>query len=233
MIQAVVLAGGLGERLRPLTEELPKPLVPVHGKPVLQYLLERLRSSGIAEVVLLTGYQGSKIEECFGDGSALGLRIVYAREEIPLGTGGALKNAAEVLADDFLLLNGDTLLDIDFAVLVTAFRKRRVLGLLVAYENPEGNPPNNLRLAADGRVVTYSKCDATSLTHVDAGVGVFRRAILDWIPGDRAVSLEGEVYPRLIKQRQLWAFTTRDRFFDMGTFAGLWALEAQLEASTE
>ncbi len=230
MIQAVILAGGLGQRLRPLTEDVPKPLLPIHGKPFLQYQLEHLKACGMAEVVLLTGYLGWRFEEHFGDGSGLGLRISYVREETPLGTGGALRNAAEWLAEEFLLLNGDTLLPIDYAALVAAFRKLSQLGMLVAFEDSQEDGPNNLRLGAHGQVLAYSKHDATGMTHVDAGVAIFRRAILDWIPRGQVVSLEEEVYPRLIEQRRLWAFPTRERFIDMGTFAGLQALGAVLEA---
>ncbi|MEE8201251.1 MAG: sugar phosphate nucleotidyltransferase [Candidatus Acidoferrales bacterium] len=230
MIQAVVLVGGRGRRLRPLTEMMPKPLLLVRGKPFLEYQFERLRGFGVTRVLLLTGYLGSWFEEHFGDGSRLGLRLGYVREETPLGTGGALRNAADKLEDEFLLLNGDTLLAIDYACLVARFRQGGKPGLLVAFENPAGDPPNNLKLAPNGRVLAYDRHNPAGLTHVDAGVGVFRREILKLIPARRVVSLEEEVYPRLIERGELWAFSTGQRFFDMGTFPGLEALLAELEA---
>jgi len=113
-MQVVILAGGKGTRLRPITYQVPKPMVPIHGKPFLQYQLELIKSLGINEVLLLVGYLGKQIEEYFGGGPKFGLNIEYSYENNPLGTGGALKNAEEKLAEKFLLLNGDTFLPMDY-----------------------------------------------------------------------------------------------------------------------
>src|SRR5450432_2485472 len=102
-MQAVILAGGLGTRLWPLTKTVPKPMVPVAGAPYLEHQLRLLEKQGIRDILLLTGYLGEQIEEHFGDGSRLGLRIAYSREETPVGTGGALRLAQGLLADSFLL----------------------------------------------------------------------------------------------------------------------------------
>lgn len=221
MMQAVILAGGLGTRLWPLTSRVPKPLVLVHGKPFLQYQLELLKFFGITDVLLLVSYLGEQIEEYFHDGSQFGLRIQYSHEDAPLGTGGALKNAEGKLREGFLLLNGDTLLAIDYQRLVASYQREQELGLIVAFENPDHVVANNLAVAPDNRIVAYNKREPTSMTHVDAGVSVFSKRILDLIPPGRVCSLEEETYPELIERQELWAFPTQQLFYDMGSFPGL------------
>ncbi len=228
MIQAVILAGGLGTRLGSLTREVPKPLVEVSGKPFLHRQVEILRFAGIRDILMLVGYLGSKIIDYFGDGSKLGVHIQYAREEKPLGTGGALKNAEGKLAADFMLFNGDTLLQIDHLHVLETYRLRRDWGLIVAFENPERAFPNNIAVAPDGKVMLYSRRGGTGLTHVDAGVGVFSRRILELIPPGRVCSLEDDIYPRLIERGKLRAYPSSRRFYDIGTPEGLRALEKAL-----
>src|SRR3989344_1309361 len=111
--QAFVLAGGKGERLRPLTHSIPKPLVKVNGKPILEYSVELLAENGVEEIILSIGYMHEKIEEFFGSGKKFGAGIKYAVEKEPLGTGGALKNAEEMLDEEFFMLNGDNIADFD------------------------------------------------------------------------------------------------------------------------
>jgi NDP-sugar pyrophosphorylase family protein len=227
-IQAAILAGGLGKRMRPLTESIPKPMIEVCGKPFLHHQFELLRSFGIRRVVVLVAYLGDQIENHFGDGSALGLHLSYAHELEPLGTGGALKNAAALLDEEFLLLNGDTYLAIDYAALANAFRASKALAMIVAYENGDARVPSNLALSADGRVAIYRKRDPRGLTHVDAGVIALRREVLAEIPAGRKCSLEEEIFPKLIERGQMKAWVTQEPFYDMGSPAGLEALAARL-----
>ena len=226
--QAAILAGGLGTRMRPLTDSIPKPMLAVRGKPFLHHQLELLRSFGITRIVLLVAYLGRQIEEHFGDGGALGLHLSYAHEPAPLGTGGALKNAEGLLDEEFLLLNGDTYLAIDYAALAQNFHAGDALAMIVAYENSDARVPSNLALAADGRVAEYRKRDARGLTHVDAGVIAMRREVLAEIPADRKCSLEEEVFPKLIERGQMKAWVTKEPFYDMGSPTGLEALAARL-----
>jgi len=233
MIPAVILAGGLGTRLRPLTDRQPKALVRVQGKPFLEHQLELLQRGGVRDVLLLVGYRGRQIEQSFGDGARLGLRLRYSLEDTPLGTGGALRQAEALLPDDFLLLNGDTLMPLDYEKLEKAYRQSQKLGLLVAYENPEHALDNNLALGSDHLVTAYHRHNPAGLTHVDAGLGVFSKRLLQFIPPALRVSLEEEVYPMLIHRSQLMGFPTPQRFYDMGSFAGLEALERGLTALEE
>lgn len=226
--QAAILAGGLGTRMRPLTDTTPKPMLAVRGKPFLQHQLELLRSFGITRIVLLVAYLGEQIEAHFRDGGALGLHLSYSQERTPLGTGGALKNAEALLDEEFLVLNGDTYLAVDYAALAREFHAGKTLATIVAYENTDARVPNNLALAADGRVAEYRKRDPRGLTHVDAGVIALRREVLAEIPAGRKCSLEEEIFPKLIERGQMKAWATKEPFYDMGTPTGLAALAARL-----
>ncbi len=227
-MQAVILAGGLGKRMRPLTESVPKPMIEVRCKPFLQHQFELLRSFGIRRVVLLVAYLGEQIEKHFGDGSALGLHLSYSYEPEPLGTGGALKNAGAMLGEEFLLLNGDTYLAIDYAALADAFRASDAMAMIVAYENSDARVASNLALSADASVVAYRKRDPLGLTHVDAGVIALRREVVAEIPAGSKCSLEEEIFPKLIERGQMKAWVTKEPFYDMGSPAGLEALAARL-----
>jgi NDP-sugar pyrophosphorylase family protein len=221
MIQAAILAGGLGTRLLPLTGRLPKALAPVAGRPFLFHQLQLLRDNGIRRVVLLTGHLGEQIEEVVGDGSALGMDIVFSREPEPLGTGGALRHAASLLEERFLLFNGDTYHDIDLAALVRGHDPDRELARIVAYTNPEHTVPNNLTLETGGCVTRYDKRKPDAATHVDAGTILLERGALREVSGAGHCSLEEEVYPRLIEAGTMYAYEVDSPYFDIGSFAVL------------
>lgn len=220
-MQAVILAGGLGTRLWPVTKEVPKPMVQVAGVPYLEHQLRILREQSITDIVLLTGYLGHQIEDYFGTGRSMGLTLRYSREDIPLGTGGALREAAGLLADMFLVIYGDSYLPIQYRTALDALENSPARGLLVVYDNRLGDTSvkNNVALDGNGFVARYDKgsADGNGLDYVEAGVLAFRRSIVDLIPRAGKVSLEEEIYPELISRRELIAFCTRERFYDIGT----------------
>ena len=234
--QAVILAGGLGTRMRPITETIPKPMIPVLGRPFLEQQLELLASFGFRRALILVAYLGEKIEQHFGDGRARGWELSYSYEPSPLGTGGALKNAETKLEDDFVVLNGDTLLMIDYDAVWRAFRQANADAFVVAYEKSgsaiantlANRVPNNLAVAPDGRVTAYRKHAPQNLTHVDAGVLFLRKGVLKKIPSAQPCSLEQEIFPRLIEGGRMHAWITSEPFYDMGSPEGLQALEARL-----
>ncbi|HWR51309.1 MAG TPA: nucleotidyltransferase family protein [Bryobacteraceae bacterium] len=227
-MQAVILAGGLGTRLLPLTESVPKPMVPVAGRPYLEHQIELLRQQGIDDVLLLTGYLGEQIQRHFADGWKHGVRIRYSREREPLGTGGALLLAMPLLQDSFLVLNGDSYLPADYKR-ITALLQDAPMGLAV-YDNRLGDTgvANNIGLDGDGRVALYRKGAGAAATHVDAGAVAMRRDALAHAPAGR-FSLESDLFPLLIARRELAAWPSPERFYDMGTPAGLVALESYLQ----
>lgn len=218
-MQAVILAGGLGTRLWPLTKTVPKPMVPVGGKPYLEHQLLVLRDQGVRDILLLTGYLGEQIEDYFGDGSELDLAIQYSREPSPLGTGGALRKAREKLADSFLLIYGDSYLPIDYTAALRQLAQAGVQGLVVVYDNrlADTSVKNNIDVDAGGFVTRYDKDSPEILPYVEAGVLAFRRDVVARIAPEGAVSLEKEIFPQLIAARQLVGHITRQRFYDIGT----------------
>jgi NDP-sugar pyrophosphorylase family protein len=195
-------------------------MVPVCGVPYLEHQLNMLQRQGVTNVLLLTGYLGEQVEEYFGDGHKLDMTIRYSREMTPLGTGGALLQASELLAPEFLLLYGDSLLPIDYVSVLNSLRRPNVKGVVVVCDNriADTGVPSNIALDHDGFVARYDKDKAEdpALTHVEAGVLAFSRAVAELIPGG-AVSLEKEVFPQLIRRHELLAYPTRQRFYDIGT----------------
>lgn len=219
-MQAVILAGGLGTRLRPLTEQIPKVMVPVRGKPFLLYLLKLLKNQGVNDIVLCIGYLGKEVRDFFGNGESLGVRIRYSEEKKRLlGTGGALKQAQSLLDDHFFVINGDTYLPIDYSEVEGAFLKCNKKAVMVVYDNQEDTGvKNNVELDNDLMVIRHDKeSSVSSLRYVEAGVLALRREALDLMGEGCPISLEKGLYPTLIQQRELAAYVTEQRFYDIGT----------------
>ena len=227
----MILAGGLGTRLWPITRAIPKPMVPVAGAPFLEHQLKLLQRQGITDILLLTGYFGEQIEDYFGNGLKSGLSIRYSRETTPRGTAGALRQAAELLAEQFLLMYGDSFLPICYVDVLDAHRDSRAEGLVVVCDNrmADTDVPSNIALDEHAFVVRYDKDNPgdPQLTHVEAGVLGFSRSIVELIP-EGFVSLERHLYPKLILRHQLVAYQTQQRFYDIGTPARLGVIEAFL-----
>jgi mannose-1-phosphate guanylyltransferase len=236
-MQAVILAGGLGTRMRPITETIPKPMITVAGKPFLQRQLELLSGAGIERALLLVAYLGEQIQEYFGDGTKFGCKVSYSFEVSPLGTGGALKNAEAKLQDRFVLVNGDTYLAIDYRAVAKQCAEVNCSALIVAYEKPgtiskeipASIMPNNLGVNSHGLVTGYRKRNPEGLSHIDAGVIVLKKEILAGLREGQRCSLEEEIYPSLIARGEMRAWVTHEPFYDMGSPAGLAALEEKLK----
>lgn len=222
-MQAVILAGGMGTRLKPMTEKISKVMLPVKGKPFIVYLLELLNSNDINHIVLCIGYLGEQVREYLGDGRKLGLNIAYSQEKKLLGTGGALKQAQRFLDEQFLVINGDTYLPLDYKQVEGAFLSSGKKALMVVYDNREDTGvKGNAALDSDLMVVRHDKEKPDpELNYVEAGVLVLKREALALIPNKYPVSLEAGLYPSLIQQRELAAYITQQRFYDIGTLEQL------------
>ena len=219
-MQAVILAGGLGTRLRSLTEQIPKVMVPVNGKPFLLYLLKLLKSRGVSDIILCIGYLGEQISNFFGNGQGFGLRIKYSEEkEGLLGTGGALKQAQSLLDNHFFVINGDTYLPVDYGEVERTFLRRGKKAVMVVYDNQEDTGvKNNVELDNDMMVIRHDKENSDSrLKYVEAGILALRQEALDLLEERCSVSLEKGLYPTLTQQRELAAYVTMHRFYDIGT----------------
>lgn len=220
-MQAVVLVGGEGTRLRPLTLETPKPMIPVMNVPFLERTLRRLKEAGIDDVILPAGYLPEAITSFFGDGSSLGLRVRYVIEETPLGTAGALKNVEQYITGPFFVLNGDVLTSLDLRAMLAYHRRKGGLGTLhlIRVEDPSAfgcvvNGP-------DGRVERFVEKpprEEAPTNEINAGTYLLEREVLDAIPAGRPVSIERETFPQLIAAgpRPLYAYTTEDYWIDLG-----------------
>jgi NDP-sugar pyrophosphorylase family protein len=218
-MQAVILAGGLGTRLRPLTEKVPKVMVSVNGEPFLLHLLQLLKSQGINDIVLCIGYLGQQVKDSFGNGEALGVNLRYSEEKGKLlGTGGALKQAQSLLDNYFLVINGDTYLPIDYREVEKAFLRRGKKALMVVYDNRDDTKvKNNVALDDNLMVKRYDKGSPNpNLRYVEAGALALRKEVLDMIKEGDAISLEAGLYPDLIRQGEMMAYIARQRFYDIG-----------------
>jgi mannose-1-phosphate guanylyltransferase len=212
--------------MRPLTYKIPKPLVPVLQRPFLEHQIELLETNGVKRFLLLVSYLGKAIEDRFGKGSS-DIEISYSYEASPLGTGGALKNAESLLEDVFLVINGDTLLDIEYSALVGEFRSRDAMAMIAAHRNQTKTVTSNLAIDAAGIAREYEKQRPTG-EYIDAGVVAVKKSVLDLIPHAQKCSFEEEVFPKLISKGQMLAWRTDRPFFDIGTPEGLETLELQL-----
>lgn len=220
-VDAVVLVGGKGTRLRPLTLSAPKPMLPTAGLPFLTHLLSRIAAAGIEHVILGTSNKPAVFEAEFGDGSALGLQIEYVTEEHPLGTGGGIANVAGKLRNDTaMVFNGDVLSGADLAQLLDFHRSNRadVTLQLVRVGDPRafGCVPTN----EEDRVVAFlEKTEDPPTDQINAGCYVFERNVIDRIPQGREVSVEREVFPALLADGdcKIYGYVDASYWRDMGT----------------
>jgi NDP-sugar pyrophosphorylase family protein len=229
-MQVVILAGGLGTRLGALTASLPKALVPVNGKPFLEHVLRLLREWGLTRILLLHGYHGDQLERAFGDGAALGVSISYRHDgPVLLGTGGALRNAMDLLEDEFFVLYGDTFLDIDYGEVERAFRSSGKPALMTVLRNQGRWDASNV-IFADGRLVRYDKKDRVpEMEFIDYGLAALRKEIIAELPHGEPQDLAG-LYSRLVREGRMTGHEVFQRFYEIGTPRGLAETEAWLAA---
>ena len=204
MSEAVLLVGGLGTRLRPLTVTTPKPMLPAAGVPFLTHVLARAREAGVDHVVLATSYRSEVFADHFGDGSELGLRIDYVTETEPMGTGGGLRNVAGLLRsgpdDPIVILNGDVLSGHDIAAQVAAHRAAGADVTLHLTEVEDPRPFGGCPTDGAGRITDFLEKSPQPVTNqVNAGCYVFARRVIDAIPAGRPVSVERETFPGLLR----------------------------------
>ena len=221
-MKAILLAGGKGTRLRPLTIHTPKPIVPIFDRPFLNYQLDLLKQvPEIDEVILSLNYQPRRIEEIFGDGSSTGLAIRYVVEPAPLGTAGAVRYVGESLNEAVVVFNGDVLTEIDLAPVIALHRQRRAKATIVL--TPVENPAayGLVETDEDGNVqrfVEKPKPDEITCNTVNAGVYVLEPDTFDRIPKDIPWSIERSFFPLLVERRETFvAYVYRGYWIDIGT----------------
>ncbi len=219
-MQAVILVGGEGTRLRPLTFGTPKPMVPLFGIPFLERTLGRLKEAGVNDVVLAAGYLPRAIEDHLGDGSRVGMRISYVVETTPLGTAGALRNLADRITDSFFVLNGDVLTSLDLRKMIEFHRERGGVATLHAIRVDDPSAFGCILRDADDRISSFVEKPPrheAPTNEANAGTYLLERSVLDRIPAGRNVSIERETFPELIASgAHLVSFVTDDYWLDIG-----------------
>jgi D-glycero-alpha-D-manno-heptose 1-phosphate guanylyltransferase len=197
-MEAVILAGGAGVRLREVVRDLPKPMAPVGDRPFLGYLIDQLVHWDIRDIVLATGYKSEAVEAHFGDGSSYGAKIRYSVEARPMGTGGALRDALRMVrGDHFFLLNGDSFLDADLAELAEYHRGHGGVGTIALVERPDTSRYGRVSLDGQGRILSMREKGIGGPGPINGGVHVWDRGISERI-GPGTVSLENDVVPGLL-----------------------------------
>ena len=219
-VDAVILVGGMGTRLRPLTLSAPKPMLPTAGVPFLTHLISRIQAAGINHVVLGTSYRPEVFEKHFGDGSDLGVELEYVVESEALGTGGGIRNVAGVLrADTVLVFNGDNLIGVDLNAFLATHDRSGADVTLCLHRVPDPRAYGCVPTDADGRVTAFLEKDPNAVTdQINAGLYAFRRPVIDTIPTGRPVSVERETFPGLLASGALVASHLNDGYWrDFGT----------------
>jgi len=221
-MKAVVMAGGEGTRLRPMTSSMPKPLLPVVNRPIMEHVLRLLKRHGLTETVVTVQFLASLVRNYFGDGEELGMSLTYANEEVPLGTAGSVKNAEEALKDDsFLVISGDALTDFDLTELIEFHRSKgaMVTVCLTRVPNPlefgitivdeEGKVERFLEKPTWGQVFSDT---------VNTGIYVMEPEVFDYVAANESVDWSGDVFPQLLKEgKPIYGFVAEGYWEDVGT----------------
>ena len=223
VMKAVIMAGGEGTRLRPQTSNLPKPMLPLVGRPMMEHIVSLLRRHGITDIVVTVAFLPNAIRSYFGDGSELGVRMVYATEETPLGTAGSVRNARDELTERFLVISGDVLTDIDLTSMMEFHEKNNALATLAlcAVENPlefgivitreDGSIERFLEKPGWGQVFSDT---------INTGIYVLEPEIFDLIPEGRAVDFSAEVFPAVLEAGgPIFGYVANGYWEDVGTTA--------------
>lgn len=215
--QAVILAGGKGERLRPLTNDRPKPMVAVNGRPFLEYLISLLKKNGIKEVVLLLGYLPEKVIEYFGDGSPFGVRISYSVRAINYNNGTRVREALPMLHERFILLYGDTYWPMDLPEMLRTYQTLGTPAMMTVYDNKNGDgefgAKSTIGISPQGLVAQYVElCENPRIKGLDIGFFILEKRLLSLMPqGD--FEFQGGFLSPLIKKQILGAFRTEKKYY--------------------
>jgi NDP-sugar pyrophosphorylase family protein len=221
LLPVAILAGGLATRLRPITQEIPKALIDIHGRPFIAWQLEGLRAQGVSRVVVCAGYRGEQIEEVVGNGSQFGLRVEWAFDgPTLLGTAGALKRVLPLIGGPFFVLYGDSYLPIAWRPVQTSFFESDKPALMTVFRNNKLFDRSNVEFE-DGRIAAYNKRHPTpQMRYIDYGLGVFDPAAFADVPDDKPADL-ADLYQLLAEGGRLAAHEIHQRFFEIGSFEGL------------
>jgi mannose-1-phosphate guanylyltransferase len=220
-MQGLILAGGKGTRLRPLTMHTPKPIVPIANQPFLLYQLELLKRADVRDVILSLSYQPQKIEDKLGDGTDYNVRVSYAVEASPLGTAGAYRNAASLISETTVVFNGDVLTDIDLNDVIRFHRERQATATIVLTPVPNPTAYGLVETEKDGRVRRFlekPKPEEVTCDTINAGIYILEPRVLEYVPEGEPFMFEYGVFPELLaREEPFFAYTWRGYWRDIGT----------------
>jgi len=220
-MKAVILVGGEATRLRPLTCNTPKIMVPVLNRPFLEHLVDYLKKHNIVDIILAVGKSPEQIDDYFGDGSKLGVRIVYSIENFPMGTAGAVKNAGGFLDDSFIVFNGDIFTDIDLSVMIRLHRERKAIASLALTPVEDPTIYGVVETDSKGRVRRFTEkpsWDKVTTNMINAGIYILEPDILSYITPNSFSMFERDVFPPLLEKGQaIYSYPSRDYWIDIGT----------------
>ena len=217
-VKAIILAGGKGTRLQGVVSDVPKPMAPIAGKPFLEYLILQLKSYSVRDIVLSVGYKKEDIISFFSTGLQWGVTITYAEETMPLGTGGAIRQALTSIQDqDVLVLNGDSYVHVDVARYMEWHRTKQCIASLVATSIENTDRYGTVELDRDERIHNFTeKGERKGPGWINAGVYLFHRSVFNPIPASEFCSLEKEILPNLLG-KGLYGYKCTGEFIDIGT----------------
>jgi len=225
-MKAILLAGGKGRRLKPFTTTIPKPLFPIGDKPILQVIIEQLKKYGVNEYIISLGYLGELIKAFMGDGEKYNAKITYVREEIPLGTAGAISLLPK-LDDDYIFMNGDILSTIDFTEAYQEHKKSKALMTICTFEKITKSSLGVLELNKNGEVENYlEKPELKQL--VSSGIYILNPRIKDYVPHDTFFDLPDLVKTLIDQNKKINTYAIKGDWFDIGTPADLEKAEQYL-----
>ena len=218
-MKAIIFCGGGGTRLRPLTYKLPKPMVPLQGRTVLEHLFDLFKKYGIRDIILTTCYLKEKMRDYFGDGKKFGMNIEYVEEKDLLGTANHISLASKYLKETFFVSNGDELKDIDLDNMLKKHRQTKAIVTLALREVPDPSHYGVVKLGGDKilEFVEKPKKEEAPSNFISAGFYIMEPKVLDYIPKSYAM-LEKEVFPKLAKEGKLYGYKFKGQWFDTGTF---------------
>lgn len=216
-MQAVIMAGGFGTRLRPLTNDLPKPMVPIIDKPIIKYIINNLKKYGITDIIVTLGYKPERIMDYLGDGSKHGVRIRYSVEDIPLGTAGGIKKVASMIDGSFVVISGDALTNIELDGMISHHMSHGKLITMAVKEMDDVSDFGVVRCEDDGTVTSFIEKPTHSLDKlVNTGIYILEKRVFDFIP-DGKYDFARELFPNMMDN--LSAYRMKEYWSDIGTLS--------------
>lgn len=230
-LQCLILAGGYATRLRPVTERIPKALIPINGKPFIDWQLRKLADEGVKEVIFSLFYKSELIENFVGDGSNYGLSVIYSHDgEKPLGTGGAIMNSLHLLDNKFMVLYGDSYLPIKFSEYSETFARSMYDVMMLVYQNNSNREKSNAYIAEDKQVLFNKKIYDPRMNFIDFGLTFYTKILFSQIEYIKGNFLDlADLLELFSSKKYIFGIEVKQRYYEVGSFAGIKELEEYLK----